>query len=138
MLQLYFLSILCNGLAGYLLFAGSESNLNERGGFSLKNPTFYLVLGIVSAVIGLLKLLSPVPRLDFSQGIIIIGDLIPAAGGIIAAIMLIFGIYRQDTSSKKGELERLGSNLLTFRKHIGIGLMTIALLHFLFGQLILL
>jgi len=138
MLQLYFLSILCNGLAGYVIFAASDNNFIDNSGFSIKNPVFYLVLGIVSAVIGLLKLLSPVPRLDFSQGIIIIGDLIPAAGGVIAAIMLIFGIYRQDKSSKAGAFDRLGSNLLVFKKPIGIGLMTIALLHFLFGQLVLL
>ena len=136
MLQLYFLSILCNGLTGYVLFAGNDNKASENAGFSIKNSTFYLILGIISGVVGILKLLSPIPRLDFSPGIIILGDLVPAGGGIIAALMLIFGIYRQDTSLKTGELERIGVNLLTFRKPIGIGLMIIAIVHFLFGQLL--
>jgi hypothetical protein len=132
---LYFLSILCNGLAGYVLFAGKDSESNGKGGFSVKNPIFYLVLGIISAVIGILKLLSPLHKLDFSEGIIILGDLLPAAGGIIAGLMLIFGIYK-DASFKVEKLENIGLSLLAFRRPIGIGLIVIAFVHFLFGQLL--
>jgi len=123
MIQLYFLSVLCNGVAGYALFAGGD---RENARFSINNPVFYLVLGIICIVTGVLKLLSPAEK-----GIPILGDLIPAAAGIIAGLMLIFGIYRQNTSEKSGELDRLGTSLMTFRKPIGIGLMVVALLHFL-------
>jgi len=136
MIQLYFLSILCNSLAGYVLFTGSDSDTRESPNLSINNPVFILVLGIVSAVVGVLKILSPSPKLDFTPGIIFLGDLLPASAGIIAALMLIFGIYRHDSSSKTGELERIGVNLLTFRKPIGIGLLAAALAHFLFGQLL--
>jgi len=136
MIQLYFLSIVCNGLAGYVLFSGSDIESGDSPNFSVKNPVFYLVLGIISAVVGILKILSPAPKVDFSHGIIFLGDLLPAAAGIIAALMLIFGIYRHDSSSKAGELERIGVNLLAFRKPIGIGLFAVALLHFLFGQML--
>ena len=136
MIQLYFLSILCNALAGYALFSGSDIETGERTHFSINNPMFYLVMGIISAVVGVLKILSPSPKLDYSPGVIFLGDLLPAAAGIVAALMLIFGIYRHDTSSKTGELERIGVNLLAFRKPIGIGLMAVALTHFLFGQLL--
>jgi predicted benzoate:H+ symporter BenE len=129
MIQLYFLSIVCNGLAGYVLFAGSDSKIREKTNFSINNTTFYLVLGIISIVTGVLKLLSP--TLD---GIPILGDLLPAAAGVIAGIMLIFGIYRQDTSEKSGELDRFGTSLLAFRKPIGLALMAVALVHFLFPQ----
>ncbi|MCL2764860.1 MAG: hypothetical protein FWD40_06220 [Treponema sp.] len=125
--QLYFLSILCNGLAGYILFAGNDDNEVDKTKFSMKNPTFHLVLGIISAVTGILKLLSP----SF-DGILILGDLVPAIAGLVAGLLLIFGIYRQDLSAQAGELDRLGVSLLTFRKPIGIGLMSIALIHFLF------
>jgi hypothetical protein len=126
--QLYLLSVLCNGLAGYVLFSGNEND-SENARFSIKTPTFHLVLGILSAVTGVLKLLSP----SF-DGIPIIGDLIPVAAGLVAGLMLIFGIYRQDLSAKAGELDRLGISLLAFRRPIGLGLMAISLLHFLFPQ----
>jgi len=128
MIQLYFLSILCNGLAGYVLFSGSD-NTAEKTGFSINTPTFHLVLGIMCAVVGILKLLSPT-----MDKVIILGDLIPCAGGLIAGLMLIFGIYRQDMSAKAGELDRLGVSLLAFRKPIGLGLLAISILHFLFPQ----
>ena len=129
MIQLYFLSILFNSLAGFVLFSGSDNETAGNPRFSIKNPIFYLVLGILSMVTGILKLLSP--TLD---GILILGDLVPAAGGVIAGLMLIFGIYRKDTFEKTGELERISVNLLTFRKPIGVGLLAISLLHFLFPQ----
>jgi hypothetical protein len=124
--QLYFLSVLCNGIAGYLLFA-DDNESPEKTPFPVKTPTFHLVLGIMCAVTGVLKLLSP-----SMDGILIFGDLIPAAAGILAGITIIFGIYRKDLSENKGELDRLGTSLLVFRKQIGIGLMAAAVIHFLF------
>jgi len=119
-----------------VLFSGNENEVPDRSNFSIQNPVFYLVLGIMSAVVGVLKILSPTYKLDFTPGVFFLGDLIPAAGGIAAALMLIFGIYRNDASIKAGELERIGVNLLTFRKPIGIGLMLVAVTHFLFGQML--
>ena len=131
MIQLYFLSILCNGLSGYLLFTGNENEAVEKS--RLSNPTFNLVLGIMSAVVGFLKILSP-----SADNIPILGDLLPSAGGIIAGFMLFFGIYRQDSLSTphvQGTLDMLGLNLMRYRKSIGLGLMAIALLHFLFHDI---
>jgi len=137
MIQLYFLSILCNGLSGYLLFSGNENenpNENEtpvKSRFS--NHTLHLVLGILSAVVGFLKLLSP-----NADNILILGDLLPALGGVAAGFLLFFGIYRQDALSvsqaQMSSLDSFGISLLRFRKSIGLGLLAIALLHFLFPQ----
>jgi len=135
MMQLYVLSIICNGLSGYVLFAGNESETGEKQGFSINNPTFHLVLGILSAVTGILKLLSPSVSEPGKTGVIIFGDLIPAAAGVIAGIMLIFGLYRHDNTSApevSGSLDRLGVNLLRFRKLLGLFLFAAALVHFLF------
>jgi len=115
-------------VAGYVLFTYTDDITREKPKFSINNPTFYLVLGIISGVTGILKLLSPL-----ESRAIIFGDLIPAAGGIIAGIILIFGIYRQDIS--KTGLEKLAANLLVLRKSIGIGLIIIAIVHFMFGEL---
>ena len=130
MMQLYFLSILCNGLAGYVLFFGDGGS--EKLKLPVNNPTFYLVLGILSIVTGVLKLLSPLK-------IFFIGDLLPAAAGVIAGIMLIFGLYRRENAlSVSGELDRIGSNLLDLRKPLGMGIFASAVAHFIFGDLLLL
>jgi len=127
MIQLYFLSIVCNGLAGYFIFSENKNNIDKP---AETTPTFHLVLGILCAVTGVLKILSPAEK-----GLFFLGDLLPAAAGIIAGLVLIFGIYRQNAAVKTGELERIGTNLLAFKKPIGIGLMCSALLHFIFGGL---
>jgi len=136
MIQLYFLSILCNGLSGYLLFAGENANKGETAEKSrFSNNTFLLVLGILSAVVGVLKLLSP-----NADNILILGDLLPAAGGVAAGFLILFGIYRQNSVSSAQDsptqttLTNLGTSLLRFRKSIGLGLLAVALLHFLFPQ----
>nr|AGS52372.1 hypothetical protein [uncultured bacterium contig00077] len=128
--QLYFLSILCNGLAGFILFTGKDSQpVENTAKFSLQNPTIHLVLGILCSVTGVLKLLSPMKTA-------LLGDLVPAAAGVTAGLLLIFGIYRHDVSSSSeepsGTLDRLGENLMKFRKTVGLGLLAVALLHFLF------
>jgi len=127
--QLYFLSILCNSLAGYVLLAGRDID-NEKAPFLLKNPTFHLVLGILCTITGVLKLLAPIP-----YNVIILGDLFPAVAGILAGLLLIFGIYRQDNykiTDTQGSMDRLGITLLAFRKPIGILLFAASLMHFLF------
>lgn len=129
---MYFLSILCNGLSGYILFSENENDTDAKPANIFDNPTFHLVLGILSAVTGILKLLSP-----SIGGILILGDLVPAAAGVVAGFMLIFGIYRKDTSmsiESTGTLDIIGANLLRFRKSIGLGLLAVSLIHFLFPQ----
>ncbi|MDR0503088.1 MAG: hypothetical protein LBH16_07180 [Treponema sp.] len=99
----------------------------------MNNPTFHLVLGILCAVTGLLKLLSPT-----LEKILILGDLIPACGGIIGGLLLIFGIYRKDNTSfaseSMGTLDKLGETLLRFKKTVGLCLLVITLIHFLFPR----
>jgi len=135
MIQLYFLSILCNGVAGYLLFSMNEGE--EKPQIPITNPTFHLVLGILCAVTGILKLLSPIPYgPNAVRGVLIFGDLIPAAAGIVAGIIFIFGIYRKGGTESSGELDRIGTNLLVFKKPLGMALMAVAFVHFIFGEIL--
>jgi len=136
MIQLYFLSILCNGVAGYLLFSMNDGE-DSSPRFPINNPTFYLVLGILSAVTGILKLLSPIPYgVNSVRGVLVFGDLIPALAGIVAGIVFIFGLYRKEGAQSSGELDRIGTSLLALKKPIGMGLMATALIHFVFGQIL--
>jgi hypothetical protein len=132
MIQFYFLSILLNGLTGYILsFAGDEpeNSIETSLRFSLKNDTFRLILGILAAVTGLLKLLSPV------QGDVpVIGDLIPAVLGLGAGFILILGYYRERSSVESEKIARLGESLSRYKKWLGIVFLASAALHFLFPQ----
>ncbi len=138
MIQLYFLSILFNSLSGYVLVAqeGWENDSIERGlGFSPRNETFRLVLGILAAVTGVLKLLSP------ALGTVpFLGDLIPALGGIAAGFILVFGYYRDhvQAADSGGRLDRIGNAFLRWKKGTGFALLVFSALHFLFPQAFLL
>jgi len=140
MIQLYFLSIVCNGITGYLLLCGKEDDDNTQ--LPINTPTFYLVLGILSSVTGILKLLSPIPSgINAVRGVLIFGDLIPAAAGIAAGIVLLFGLFRKGVSENPenenaGSLDRIGTKLLALRRPLGLALLGAALLHFIFGEIL--
>jgi len=129
MLQLYFLSILCNGIIGYLFVYG-DAYESESGEDGLRSSAFgggfRLIIGIVSIITGFLKLLLPVR-------VPILGDLLPAAMGVIAGFMLLYGFYSDNGSRNggTGKLDRIGSVLLQHRKPIGFVCMVVAALHFL-------
>jgi hypothetical protein len=136
MIQFYFLSILLNAAGGYVLFTnsggGGASAIEAEIRFSLQNETFRLILGIVSAVTGLLKLLSPV------QGDIpVVGDLIPAAAGLVTGFILLFDYYHGRSFVEEGD-NRMTRIITVNRKWIGFAAMAAAALHFIFPQVLLL
>jgi len=131
MIQLYFLSILCNGFCGYILLNDSDGG-SDNIKISFNNPVFHLVLGILCIVTGFLKLLSP-----SIGGIPILGDLIPSAAGVFGGFLLIFGIYRKDKMTDlvpEGSLDIFARSLMQYRKTIGLGMIAVTIIHFLFPQ----
>ena len=135
MIQFYFLSVLLNALAGYILFTGEEGGALEfRSGFSLKDETFKFVVGILSVVTGLLKLLSPI-----EGDIPIIGDFIPGIMSFLAGFILIFEYYRTRSSLENSEnAEKIDRILIKNKKIAGIAAFAVAALHFLFPKVLLL
>ena len=130
--QLYFLSILFNGLVGFLfIFEGAKEDSTDEGGkkLSFLGDGLRLVLGIVTGITGILKLLLPI-----GLPIPILGDLLPAVAGIAAGFMLIFGFYRERAakSEEEGKFDAFGETLLHYRKIAGIVLLATSVLHFLF------
>jgi hypothetical protein len=126
MIQVYFLSILCNALSGFVLLSDGP----EAGGVSkdlFKNSSFRFVLGIVTAVVGLLKLLSVVPG-----NYPLVGDIVPAAGGLAAGAMLIYEFYKEHATITSPSVERVSAFVSARQKIIaGVSIAT-AVLHFLF------
>ena len=131
MMQFYFLSVLLNALAGYLLlFGGSGGVLDFKAGFSMKDETFRLAAGIATAVTGLFKLLSPV-------NITLIGDIVPAAAGLLCGFALIFEYYQNRNSTDDNEQDyeqkqpqKFDKLLVANRKIIGAAAIVAAVLHF--------
>jgi len=135
MVQFYLLSIVINGLVGFLLVFGDiiegDSTANGLKLF-LSSWGFRLVLGILAAITGILKFLSPI-----DNKIPILGDFLPALGSLVAGFILIFSFYRENStksSDNEGKLDQIGDTFLHYRKAIGIALLVIAALHFLFPR----
>ena len=115
-----------------LLFGDSEG-VPDFKGFSFKDETFRLIVGILAILVGLLKLLSPADDTP------IIGDLVPALAGFISGFILIFEYYRNratlETTEKAEKIDRL---LVSNKKIIAIATIVAAALHFFFPGALLL
>ncbi|MDR2900939.1 MAG: hypothetical protein LBV20_05425 [Treponema sp.] len=135
MLQFYFLSILCNAVAGFVLFKNEEYPVSDDPGFkfSIHNETFRLGFGVLTCLTALLKILSVVPG-----DIWVIGDIIPALAGLIAGFILVFAYYRHHSDIESEKSAQLESFFESNRKWIGIVAMASAVLHFLFPAVMLL
>ncbi|MDR0689871.1 MAG: hypothetical protein LBG08_06365 [Spirochaetaceae bacterium] len=134
MIQFYFLSILLNAVSGYVLIMEDteQDHAFETGPrFSLNNETIRLVLGILTLVGGLLKLLSSI------QGDIpVIGDLFPALFGLFAGFILVFNYYRTKTSIESEKSELVERILTQNKRWIGFVTIASAVLHFLFPSVL--
>ncbi|GHV44477.1 hypothetical protein AGMMS49546_28500 [Spirochaetia bacterium] len=136
MIQFYFLSIVFNAAAGFVLInegTDVENSIESSLKFSFRNETFHLILGILTMVTGLLKLLSSTPG-----DIPIIGDLFPAVTGLAAGFILLFGYYQGRSVIEDDKNTRVGEIVSKNRKWIGFAALIVAALHFLFPQALLL
>jgi len=127
--QLYFLSIVLNGFAGFLFLFGDLGGDDSAEGskkLAFVGSGFRLIMGILALIVGILKLLYPMEVLIF-------GDLLPSLAGMIAGFMLVYGFYRERSSHVDSEekINRFGEVILHYKKAIGIVLLVAALLHFL-------
>jgi hypothetical protein len=147
MIQFYFLSILLNALAGFLLVFGSvnDTDKTDKDGDSsehsgkhaipafLGNESFRLILGVLCMVMGLLKILSPA-RGDLP----VIGDLFPAAAGLTAGFVMIFDFYRNRSVLGENQNVNAAWFLLKHKKTVGFAAIAAAAFHFLFPSVLLL
>jgi uncharacterized membrane-anchored protein len=136
MIQFYFLSILFNAVTGYILCSErkeDEVSLDMGLKVSFHSDTFRLILGILTMLTGLLKLLSA------TQGDIpVIGDLIPAIVGFGAGFILVFEYYNSRSSLNTEKAEKFVLFLEFNKKWMGFIAIASAALHFLFPSVLLL
>jgi hypothetical protein len=139
MIQFYFLSIVLNALSGYILTREPKdggAGVDETGpetGFhvSLKNETGRLILGVLTIVVGLLKILSSV-----AGDLPVIGDLIPALAGFLAGFALVFEYYRSRSTLEPEHTDKIEHLLIHNKKWIGFLAIASAGLHFLFPSVL--
>ena len=133
MLQFYFLSILLNLVTGLILYFvdsnGQESVSETKIPPIVYDETFRLILGILTAVTGLFKLLSAV-RGDVP----VVGDLLPALAGLIGGFVILYEYYK---NRSRDEVENVNASvffqkMIAGKKYIGIVCMVAAICHFLF------
>ena len=140
MIQVYFLSVLLNAATGAALFFRLGSAIADDGGrvgaashiFSpAELDTFRFALGVATIIAGVLKLLSPI-----KDDVPFIGDLFPAAAGIVAGFALIYENIRAKKISDVIDRSASIRRLLDSKTYIGIAAMAAAALHFLFPSVV--
>ena len=136
MLQLYLLSVLINGICGFFLYFGSSKKNDDNespADTPVSKNNHRLIIGIIGVIIGFLKLLRPVD-------ILIVGDIIPAIGGMLGGFVLIYDYYREIAAKKETEIKmsRIAETFVVYKKIIGLILFIIAGLHFLLPDFLLL
>ena len=97
---------------------------NEKFGFLNKN--FLLILGIITFITGVFKLITP-----FHSKVPVFGDLIPAVAGIVSGFCLLLDYYNDVTTVPIALPEKLDSILVKSRRYVGIIVMASAVIHFL-------
>jgi hypothetical protein len=134
MIQIYFLSIALNAGAGFILATDSSGFGDKRFSDLLRpNGPARLCTGILCAVVGVLKLLSPAPG-----NLPLIGDIIPSIAGIGAGAVLLYDYYRSTASPRAEGDEKAGNFITGNKKVLGAVAILSAVLHFLFPGALLL
>jgi hypothetical protein len=119
-------------VVGYTLITEDEKDALEiRPGFSLRDEKIRWILGILCMITGILKLLSP------TEGdVLILGDLVPAAIGFVAGLILVLENYRNRSTRESKENANFDKALMRNKKIIGFVAIAIAAVHFLFPKVL--
>ena len=133
MVQIFFLSVLLNVIGGSLL---ASDFLNEKlPSMGWINRSFIemdnsrLILGILSGIIGVFKILSV-----GSGDVKIVGDLLPALSGLLVGFGLLIEYYRTRTDV---QADTSLNTILDNYKHIfGTAAIGVGILHFFFPRVL--
>ena len=127
MLPVYFLSIALNALVGYILAFGKEEAEEGALSLNLDSETTRLLIGVLAAITGLLKILSPV-----AGDIPVVGDLVPALAGLGGGFILAIEFYRRRNTVHSSAMERIEEFTAKNRKLAGFVCLGAAAIHLIF------
>jgi hypothetical protein len=138
-MQLWFLSVLFNVFSGLVLIFSAESDLDEPSAAGesaapalFQNKTFRLVLGILTALVGVIKLFAVMAE-PGKRAIPVLGDFLPALAGAAGGGALLIG-YVIASSSGFDIPAPVHKIFVDEKKYVGIICIIIAVLHFIFPQ----
>ncbi len=139
--QFYLLSVVSTVVAGLALssdYLGTKSEFFGSFRFLRQNRTIQIATGLITAVIGILQLIFRSP----GERVIIAGDLLPAAAGIILGVILIGEAFRQYPKAEgepvkvEKSVEKVTKAIMPYRVPVGIAGVVVGLLHFIFPQIL--
>jgi hypothetical protein len=135
--QFYLLSVVSTIVAGLALssdYLGTKSEFFGSFRFLRQNRTIQVATGLVTALGGVLQLIFRSP----GERVIIAGDLLPAAAGIILGVILIGEAFRQFPKAEGGSekveksVEKVTQAVMPYRVPVGIAGVVVGLIHFIF------
>lgn len=104
--------------------------INAKGSF-FDDMTFRLIAAILSGLVGIMKLLSPI-----QNDVPVIGDLIPALAGLGACFALLVEYYSQKTNLSFKMPAVLETVFVGGRKYLGVFCILAGILHFIFPRVL--
>jgi hypothetical protein len=130
MIQFYLLSVLCNAAAGYMLIRGTGDTKDRKDSAepAVQKVPLDLILGLMTGVTGIFKILSAI-----EGDAPVIGDIIPAGLGIAAGGGILFEYYRK-TAALPSEPSLWELFFNRYKRRIGFLACAAAVLHFLFPR----
>ncbi|HDQ13188.1 MAG TPA: hypothetical protein ENN41_00030 [Sediminispirochaeta sp.] len=135
MIQFYLLAVVMNILGGLFIAAPMlKDKVSALQGIqeALRlNISTRIILIILSLAVGVFKLLS------VTQGdVAVVGDLLPALGLLTLAAVLFLDYYTEQSEVRSSWLEGLQKVFVGQKSLIGLILIVIGLLHFLFPKVL--
>ncbi|MBU3849382.1 MAG: hypothetical protein SPE30_02520 [Candidatus Treponema excrementipullorum] len=142
MLQFYFLSVLLNAIIGLVLLYEKNndsfddldlmSEEQEKGVFSfIEKDKFTLILGLLGALVGFVKLFSVV-----GDDVLILGDLFPALMGLVGGFAMLLDYYMAAHTLDMPTNRIIQIVFIDKRKIVAIISLVIATLHFIIPQVV--
>jgi len=127
--QIYFLSIVCNCVAGFVLVAEHLSekiaSLKIFESF-FKNLGVRVILAFAVILVSLIKLVWPF------NGIPFLGDLLPMLIGLVLGFTLIYDFLRSRSDTHTPSMETLDKIFINNKYLVGIASFLISFIHFWF------
>ena len=137
MYQVYLLSVVTLLLSSIALgFDRLDERLHVGKFFSatvFKSLGFHFGLGVVTLLVGFFQFLSVHP-----DDTIILGNLVPAAAGMVLGGTLVLRYYREKSTLESSLVDRLDAIFLQNAENLAYLGLLIAILHFLFHRVLLL
>ena len=139
--QFYLLSVVSTVVAGLALssdYLGKKSDFFASFRFLRQKRSVQIAAGLVTAVIGVLKLIFRSP----GENVVVVGDLLPAAIGIILGVILIGEAFRQhpaegaEQEKVEKSVEKVTQAIMPYRVPVGIAGAVVGLIHFLFPRIL--